>query len=56
MIRKRLPPESSFWTEEARNLLSDYLWSEGKTPPDGKLTVKDLNPDKLAIAERWKEN
>jgi len=56
MIRRRLPPESSFWTEQARDLLSDYLWSEGKTPPTGKLTVKDLNPDKLPIAERWKED
>lgn len=53
ITRRRLPPESSFWTQEARNLLSDYLWSEGKIPPTGKLTVKDLNPDKLPIAERW---
>jgi CheY-like chemotaxis protein len=56
MTRRRLPPESSFWTEQARDLLSDYLWSEGKTPPGGKLTVNDLNPDKLPMAERWKEN
>lgn len=55
MIRRRLPPESSFWTEQARDLLSDYLWDEGKTPPTGKLTVKDLNPDKLPTAERWRE-
>ena len=56
MTRRRLPPESSFWTEQARDLLSDYLWSEGKTPAAGKLTVKDFNPDKLPIAERWKED
>jgi CheY-like chemotaxis protein len=56
MIRRRVPPESSFWTEQARDLLSDYLWSEGKTPPPGKITVKDLDPDKLPIAERWKEH
>lgn len=55
MTRRRLPPESSFWTEQARDLLSDYLWDEGKMPPTGKLTVKDLNPDKLPIAERWRE-
>jgi hypothetical protein len=54
MTRRRLPPESSFWTAQARDLLSDYLWSEGKTPPAGKLTIKDLDPDKLPIAERWK--
>jgi DNA-binding response OmpR family regulator len=56
MTRRRLPPESSFWTEQARDLLGDYLWSKGKPPPDGKLTVKDLNPDKLPIAERWSES
>jgi hypothetical protein len=56
MTRRRLPPESSFWTAQARDLLSDYLWSEGKTPPTGKLTIKDLDPDKLPIAERWKED
>ena len=56
MTRRRLPPESSFWTEEARDLLSDYLWSEGKIPPTGKLTLNDLDPDELPIAERWKED
>lgn len=56
MTRRRLPPESSFWTEQARDFLGDYLWSKGKPPPDGKLTVKDLNPDKLMIAERWSED
>jgi FixJ family two-component response regulator len=53
MTRRRLPPESSFWTAQARDLLSDYLWSESKTPPNGKLTIKDFDPDKLPIAERW---
>jgi CheY-like chemotaxis protein len=56
MIRRRLPPESSFWTEQGRDLLSDYLWSEGKTPPTGRLIIKDLDADKLPIAERWKED
>jgi hypothetical protein len=53
MTRRRLPPESSFWTEQARDLLSDYLWSEGKIPAGGKLILNDLDPDKLPIAERW---
>jgi CheY-like chemotaxis protein len=55
MTRRRLPPESSFWTAQARDLLSDYLWSESRTPPTGKLTIKDFDPDKLPIAERWRE-
>jgi len=56
MTRRRLAPESSFWTALARDLLSDYLWSEGKTPTSGKLEINDLDPDKLPTAERWKEN
>jgi DNA-binding NtrC family response regulator len=53
LTRRRLPPESSFWTEAARDLLSDYLWNKGEIPRTGKLTLKDLDPDKLPIAERW---
>ena len=56
MTRRRLPPGSSFWTEQARDLLSDYLWNEGKIPPTGKLTLNDIDPDKLPIAERWSED
>src|SRR5215813_4807925 len=29
---RRLPPESSFWTVEARRLLSDFLWNERSVP------------------------
>jgi hypothetical protein len=56
LTRRRLPAESAFWTEQARGLLSDYLWSESKVPPSGKLTLKDFDPDKLPIAERWSED
>jgi CheY-like chemotaxis protein len=56
LTRRRLPPESSFWTEEARDLLSDYLWSEGKLPEKRRLVLSDLDPDKLPIAERWPED
>jgi DNA-binding NtrC family response regulator len=56
MTRRRLPPESSFWTEQARDLLSDYLWNEGKIPPTGKLIFRDFDPDKLPIAERWSKD
>jgi len=55
LTRRRLPPESSFWTEQARDLLSDYLWTEGEIPPSGNLTFKDLDPDKLPLAERWSD-
>ncbi|MCM3901021.1 MAG: response regulator [Pyrinomonadaceae bacterium] len=53
MIGRRLPPENSFWTVQAQNLLSDYLWNEGKVPPRGRLIVKDIGRDELPVAARW---
>lgn len=55
LTRKRLPPESSFWTAQARRLLSDHLWNEGDVPPTRRLTIKELSRDELPIAERWAE-
>jgi DNA-binding response OmpR family regulator len=51
---RRLGPESSFWTSQARRVLTDFLWNEGQMPPMKKLILRDLDPDKLASAARWK--
>jgi FixJ family two-component response regulator len=56
LTRRRLPPESSFWTAEAERLLGLYLWNEGKTPPAGRLVVTDVETDALPVAARWEEN
>jgi len=53
LTHRRLPAESSFWTELARGLLGDYLWNEGDLPPNRALTVKEIGTDKLQIAARW---
>jgi DNA-binding response OmpR family regulator len=53
MTRRRLPSENSFWTLQAQRLLSDYLWNEGKVPPNRKLTLTDVDRDELSIAARW---
>lgn len=53
MTRRRLPPESSFWTIQAQRVLSDYLWQEGRVPPSGSLAVKDVDRDELPAAARW---
>jgi DNA-binding response OmpR family regulator len=53
MTGRRLPPESSFWTSQAKRLLSDFLWNEGNAPPTRSLAVKDVGRDELPIAARW---
>lgn len=55
IARRRLSAESSFWTEQARRLLADYLWNEGDVPPTRRLTLSEIGRDKLLIAERWEE-
>ena len=53
MTGRRLPPESSFWTAEARRLLSDFLWNERSVPSTRRLVLSNLDPDKLPNAARW---
>lgn len=54
MTGRHLGPDSSFWTAQARRLLSDFLWNEGKVPAMRRLVLKTLDADKLPIAARWK--
>lgn len=56
MIRRRLPPESSFWTSQAERLLSAFLWTEGRVPPGARLTLKGIDRDDLPAAARWKDS
>jgi DNA-binding response OmpR family regulator len=54
MTGRQLAPDNSFWTTQARRLLSDFLWNEGKVPPMHRLVMKTLDPDKLPVAARWR--
>ena len=54
MTARRLSPESSFWTAQARRLLSDFLWNERQVPPMRRLVLRSLDPDRLPVAARWK--
>jgi len=53
---RHLAADSSFWTAQARRLLSDYLWNEGKVPVMRRLVLTNLDPDKLPVAAHWKTN
>ena len=56
MTGRRLAADSSFWTAQARRLLSDFLWNEGKVPPMRRLVLRNLDAEKLPVAARWKSN
>jgi len=55
LTRRRLPFESSFWTEEARRLLANYLWTNGDVPRTRKLSLDRLERDAILAAERWSD-
>jgi DNA-binding response OmpR family regulator len=50
-----LPGENAFWPWLAERRLNAFLWSEGKVPPGGKLTVeaKAIDRETLQVATRW---
>jgi DNA-binding response OmpR family regulator len=53
LTRRRLEPGGAFWRLQAERLLSAYLWSEGKGPEGGRLTVHDVSRDDLDVALVW---
>ena len=56
LARRRLPPGSSFWTEQARRLLADDLWNRGEAPRARRLRLEQLDRDAILAAERWNED
>jgi CheY-like chemotaxis protein len=56
MTRRRLPADSSFWTRRAERALAEHLWTEGRTPPGGRLALGEIDREQLAIAERWSDS
>jgi DNA-binding response OmpR family regulator len=55
LTHRRLEPGGAFWRLQAERLLSAFVWSEGKGPSDGRLTVRDVSREDLDIAARWDE-
>jgi CheY-like chemotaxis protein len=55
LTHHRLEPGGAFWRLQAERLLSAYVWSEGKGPEDGHLTVRDVSRDDLDVAARWED-
>jgi len=55
LTHRRLDAGGAFWRLQAERLLSAYVWSEGKGPDDGRLTVRDVSREDLDVAARWEE-
>ena len=54
MTGHRLSPANSFWTAHARRVLTDFVWEHGGVPRMRRLVVKDLDPEQLLVAARWR--
>jgi len=55
LTHRRLEPGGAFWRLQAERLLSAFVWSEGKGPGDGRLTVRDVSREDLDVAARWED-
>ena len=53
LSRRALQPGGAFWRGQAERLLSAFLWSEGRVPENGRLTVQDVSRDDLDVAAAW---
>jgi DNA-binding response OmpR family regulator len=50
---RALQPGGGFWRVQAERLLAGFLWSEGRVPENGQLTVEDVSRDDLDVAAAW---
>ena len=53
LTHRRLEPGGAFWRGQAERLLSAYVWSEGKTPANARLTVRDVSREDLDLVACW---
>lgn len=51
-VTNDLPIGKAFWTEQAEQFLRDFLWNDGNPPPNGRLTLRDVEHEALAQAAR----
>jgi CheY-like chemotaxis protein len=51
-ITTDVPLSKAFWTEQAEQFLSDFLWNDGNAPATGRLTLKGVEREALEKAAR----
>jgi DNA-binding response OmpR family regulator len=54
LSRRSLKPQGGFWREQAERFLADYLWTEGRIPAGGHLTLTEVPRDTIDVAAAWK--
>ena len=55
VTRRQLPAGNSFWMTRAERFLGEYLWSVGRIPPGGRLTLNEIAQAELSVAAAWPE-
>jgi DNA-binding response OmpR family regulator len=55
LSRRSHQPGGSFWREHAESVLASYLWTEGSTPANGRLTVtiREISREDIERAAVW---
>jgi CheY-like chemotaxis protein len=51
-VTNGLPLGKAFWTEQAEQFLSDFLWNDGNAPATGRLRLKGVEREALEKAAR----
>jgi DNA-binding response OmpR family regulator len=46
-IAQRASITASFWTEQAKLFLSDFIWNNGDVPATGRMVLKSVEPEQL---------
>jgi DNA-binding response OmpR family regulator len=53
LTKRILQPDGAFWRSQAERRLSTELWTEGKAPESGRLTVEDVTREDIDVAAAW---
>jgi DNA-binding response OmpR family regulator len=56
LSRRTLRPGGAFWRGQAERMLAAYLWSEGRAPESGHLTVHDVSREDIEAAAVWQSD
>jgi hypothetical protein len=56
LTKRNLLPQGAFWRSQAERRLSTELWTEGRTPESGRLTVEDVTREDIDVAAAWESD